>query len=70
MRRCDGLHIEMVAIFRKPRKMEGPDGQGMLKIAFGGKFEVMVSGLWYGYAPKIDRSLLTRLKVDSTRKPL
>jgi hypothetical protein len=50
--------------------MEGPDGQGMLKIAFGGKFEVMVSGLWYGYAPKIDRSLLTRLKVDSTRKPL
>ena len=48
--------------------MEGPDGQGMLKIAFGGKFEVMVSGLWYGYAPKIDRSLLTRLKVDSTRK--
>ena len=31
--------------------MEGPDGQGMLKIAFGGKFEVMVSA-WYGYAPK------------------
>ena len=65
-----GLHIEMVAIFRKPRKMEGPDGQGMLKIAFGGKCEVMVSGLWYGYAPEIDRSLLARLKVDSTRKRL